>query len=504
MLFQTLLPEIFFISTALMQLFLNTAVFKNSKFNVPLLTKTACYQTLFILLTLFILFVNSKSFCDTSYGIFQVDAANLGLKLIVVLLSIITLFLILPALLLQKINFYELFSFYLFIVFSLLLILCSQNLLSFYVLLEMQTICFYVLSAFNRKSAFSTEAGLKYFISGSFMSGCFLLGSAILFSFLGTLNLQDIYFLLIFKIINLETNYFLFLSMLLITSTLLFKIACAPFHFWAPDVYEGAPLSSTLIFSIIPKLGLIYFFMKWIFCLGFFITIFQPILLLVGIFSCLIGTLSSFGQKRLKRLVIFSSIAQTGFIVAALALNSLDSSIVALAFLLVYLITSILIWGYLVATYYFQWKILSNSKIKQSTLHLTSFSGLFYKNNLWALSFILIFFSIAGIPPLTGFLTKILIFSELINSGYFFVAILLIIISSVSVYYYIRIIKVIFFEPNSVKLLHEEVFQVVFTDVYLKHLYLIFTILLFGLIFIFLYPTNLLTFCTYLIFKTRL
>lgn len=442
--------------------------------------------------------------CWTSFGLLQTDAANVELKLLTVFFSCVTVILLLPAMQIQKLNFHEVFSFYLLTIFSLLLILCSQNLLSFYILLETQTICFYILSTYNRNSAFSTEAGLKYFISGSFMSGWFLLGTATLFSFLGTLNLQDIYSLLIFKINNLEINYFLFISSLLITSTLLFKIACAPFHFWAADVYEGAPLSSTVIFSIIPKLGLIYFFIKWIFCLGFLVNILQPILLFLGVFSCLIGTLSSLGQKRLKRIIIFSSVAQIGFVVSALALNSLDSSIAALAFLVVYLLTSILIWGHIVSSYYFQSKILKISNLKLSTLHLTSLSGLFQKNKIWALSFIIIFFSIAGIPPLTGFLTKVLILVELTNKGQFFVAILLILISSISVYYYIRVIKVIFFEPNSAKLVHEEVFQVLFSDLYSKNLYFIFAFFLFCLVTIFFYPSNLLIFCTYVIFKTML
>jgi NADH-quinone oxidoreductase subunit N len=231
MIFQSLLPEIFLISAALIQLFLNTILFKTPTLNSPLLIKTAGSQAIFILALLFLLFLNAKIECITVYGLLQIDAATLGLKLIIVFFSLLTIYLILPALRVQKLNFHEIFPFFFLVIFSLLLIICSQNLLSFYILLETQTICFYILSTYNRKSAFSTEAGLKYFISGSFMSGCFLLGAAILFSFLGTLNLHDIYSILIFKITNLETNYFLFISILLITSTLLFKIACAPFHF---------------------------------------------------------------------------------------------------------------------------------------------------------------------------------------------------------------------------------------------------------------------------------
>lgn len=171
MIFQAFLPEIFLISSVLLQLFFNTLLVKNLSLNFPIITKEAGSQTIFILIILFFLFLNSKVECWTSFGLLQTDAANVELKLLTVFFSCVTVILLLPAMQIQKLNFHEVFSFYLLTIFSLLLILCSQNLLSFYILLETQTICFYILSTYNRKSAFSTEAGLKYFISGSFMSG---------------------------------------------------------------------------------------------------------------------------------------------------------------------------------------------------------------------------------------------------------------------------------------------------------------------------------------------
>lgn len=138
---------------------------------------------------------------------------------------------LIPALISRKLNFNEVFSLYLLAIFSILLLICSNNLLSLYLTIEMQTICFYILSAYSRSSAFSTEAGLKYFISGSFMSGCFLLGTALIYSFLGTVSLVEIASLLVYKLNSLEVSYFLIVGIILITCTLLFKLACAPFHF---------------------------------------------------------------------------------------------------------------------------------------------------------------------------------------------------------------------------------------------------------------------------------
>ena len=192
------------------------------------------------------------------------NSAIKWLKFFSVGLSIITVYVLIPILRSLRLNFYEVFLFVIFSILSLLLLISSTNLLSFYIVLEMQTISFYVLSAYSRKSSFSSEAGLKYFIAGSFMSGCFLLGTVLIFSVLGTLSLNEISTLLLFKVNHIIASELLFVGVLLILSTLLFKLACAPFHIWAPDVYEGAPLSSSLIFAIIPKLGIIYFFNKFL------------------------------------------------------------------------------------------------------------------------------------------------------------------------------------------------------------------------------------------------
>jgi NADH-quinone oxidoreductase subunit N len=191
----------------------------------------------------------------------------------------------------------------------------------------MQALCFYILASFKRNSAFSTESGLKYFISGAFISCIFLLGASLLYGALGTLNLNYINLLLSFPFENELKNlqHFIILGSLCIIITLCFKISVVPFHFWSPDVYEGSPLSSTIIFSVLPKIIIFTFLIKWIFSISNIFFFIKELFLILGILSVFLGTFFSLKQKKIKKLIIYSSIAQIGFPVAALGSNLFDS-----------------------------------------------------------------------------------------------------------------------------------------------------------------------------------
>jgi NADH:ubiquinone oxidoreductase subunit 2 (subunit N) len=209
-------------------------------------------------------------------------------------------------------------------------------------------------------------------------------------------------------------------------------------------------------------------------------------ILLFGLLSTLIGSLFALTQSRLKRLLLYSSIAQIGFLVVALGINSVQSITSLYFFLLIYLISSLLVWGHLASFLSFQSEVtLFNSKLC-STLLLSNITNFFRFHPLWAFSFSIIFFSIGGIPPLTGFTAKFLILLEVVNAEFFFLAAILIIISAVSVFYYIRVLKLVFFEPKiSYK---KDYSQVIISDFSSYQLYLVFSIFLISLILIFFYP----------------
>lgn len=497
---KSFIPESFLSLSILFQLVFNIRIINNLKYNFPIIDREVFYQTIFILISLFFLYSNLKIEGFFSNFLFVNDESTRVVKMLVLLTCFFTLNVVLQTFSLQTLNFFEFFIIFLLSLLSLLLLVSSSDLISFYLVIEMQSLCFYILSSFKRDSSFSTEAGLKYFISGAFISGFFLFGCSLLYGCLGTLNFNNLSLLLSFPFSSFdhEFKYFILAGVLCVTSTLLFKIACAPFHFWSPDVYEGSPLSSTIIFSIIPKISLFFFFIKWICCINIFFSNIDYILLICGVFSAFLGTFYALSQKRLKKLIIYSSISQIGFLVAGLSLNSLGGYTAVMFFLIIYLITSILIWSHFSLFYSFQQNINTFYKKASTSLFLSSLTNFFNSNKLWSFSFIIIFFSIGGIPPLTGFLSKILILFEVVNSNNILAAVALIIISSVSVFYYIRMIKIMFFEPKALEKYYEK-FQIVFYSSFLDNIYLSIAFLLLLLISIFFFPTSLILFCQYII-----
>jgi len=236
-------------------------------------------------------------------------------------------------------------------------------------------------------------------------------------------------------------------GVLLIIATILFKIAAFPFHFWMPDVYEGSPLASTVVFTILPKFSLIYFLLKFLVSIDTFADTFSFIFLIFGLLSSIIGTLYALIQVRIKRMILYSSIAQIGFIVSGLAIQTNNGFSSVLFFVIIYLITSIIFWSFLVIIYKSQLNYNIVNTINFLTpLEISSFSDILYSNKIFLLAFSVMFFSIAGIPPFAGFISKFYILDSLVSDMLISWATLLLIISAISVYYYIRILKVSFFE----------------------------------------------------------
>ncbi len=488
LIFKSFLPEIFFSLAILFQIVLNTKFINNLKYNFPIIDREVAYQTIFVLIV-FIIFQNDLKID----GIFTTttlanDSTIRIAKELFCLFTILALFFINEAHVLQKLNFTEFYFIFALSVFSLIIMISCSDLLLFYLLMEMQALCFYVLAAFNRNSLFSVEGGIKYFISGAFISGFYLLGVSFLYGGLGTISLNNLQAILSFDLSSYNENlqFLVNLSITLITCTLLFKVACAPFHFWSPDVYDGAPLSSTIIFSILPKIPLFFFFMKWLNSISIVSENLSFLLILLGIFSVFIGTFYALGQKRLKRLIVYSSIAQTGFLVSGLGLLNLEGYSYTFLFLILYIITSILIWGHFVLFHLYSVKTNHYYNKEITSLYISTINNLSKHNIIWSFSLVIIFFSIAGIPPFSGFLAKMLIIYNLVNLNYIVFACILVLISAFSVYYYIRILKVAYFEPKKENL--SEDFKTIYSFSYLESLILIIPILLSVLILLFYTP----------------
>lgn len=495
---KSFLPEIFLSFSILFQLVFNIRLIKKSSLNYPIISHEAYIQTLFILVCLAFLYNGTKVTGYLPQLTFINDESILLVKLILVLIAILLTIIIKTAIKFEKTNFTEYYSIYLLGIFSLLIMLSCQSLISFYLAMEMQALCFYILATINRNSFFSVDAGMKYFLSGSFISGFYLLGASIIYGLLGTLELNVICSLLSWDLVHQGSfiHIGLIIAFILILSTLLFKLACAPFHNWAPDVYEGAPLSSSAIFSILPKISIFYFLIKFLLTSNIYFDYISSILLVFGVLSAFVGTFHAFKQTRVKRLIIYSSIAQTGFLVSALSVQSLESFASIYFFLIIYLISSLLIWGYLINLNNANMFVAKFSGQLSKPLYISDFSNMFNTNAFLAVSFLLVLFSVAGIPPFVGFLSKMQVILVLVSNSNIFSPTALIIISAFSVYYYIRLIKVAFFESKDFDRIISA--QVVFQDDKQEFRNVIFSLLLLALSFLFLFPSQILSFCRYL------
>jgi NADH-quinone oxidoreductase subunit N len=339
---KSFLPEFFLLFCILIQLIFNIKIIVNLKYNYPLIERESFIQSIIILICIFFLYLNLK-ISILSLDFFLVTDFTISfIKSVIIFFSIISLCLFFKNFSIQKLNFFEFFTLFLISIFSSLLMISSNDILLFYLSLEMQSLCFYVLSGFKRDSIFSSESGLKYYISGSLMSAVFLFGCVLIYFSIGTLSLQNIEMLL-FIPINGILNLVLSLGFILILITFFFKIGAVPFYFFYPDIYEGSPLLSTIILSILPQLSLYFFIYKFLVCFNDNYYIFRIILDFCGCLSLLLGTFYSIGQKRIKRFFLYSSIAQTGFLLCCLSIVTSSSFVILYFYLILYLIISLLI-----------------------------------------------------------------------------------------------------------------------------------------------------------------
>ena len=485
---KSFLPEIFISIFILFQLVINVLILYDITNSYPTVFKEVIIQTLFMLFCLLFLLWNNKIEGFFHNFLFLNDLSTKTVKFISILIFIFSFFSLFRSFIYQNLNFFEYFVILNLSILSMLLLISASDFLSVYLVIEMQSLSFYILSCFKRNSAFSTEAGLKYFISGSFISGVFLFGCTIIFSFFSTLNFNALNLLVSipFYISNLYFVYpFLFLGVSFIIFFFLFKVSSVPFHFWSIDVYEGSPLCSTIVFSILPKLALFYMFSKCISIFSSFTQI-EYILLTSSILSIIFGSFFALTQKRFKRFIIFSSIAQTGFLVIALSNPCYNSLISFYFFLFIYLLTSVLIWTNISLFGNFKEKMSYFNNNTESPLFLSSISNFFKTNRIWSLSNVLVFFSLGGIPPLVGFFAKIFILYSLVESKNLIYSFIMIVLSAISVSYYLRIIKIIFFEKIIKKL---DCLQISLSDSFLVYEYFIISLILFLLFFLFFSPS---------------
>ena len=321
-------------------------------------------------------------------------------------------------------------------ILGMLVMISSNDLIVFFIALELQSLALYVLASFNREQTKSSEAGLKYFILSALSSGLLLYGCSLIYGFSGSTN-----FIIISEAMN-SNQYGLTFGIIFILVGLAFKISVVPFHMWAPDVYEGSPTPVTLFFAVVPKIAALTVFIRFLY-LPFINVIdqWQIIIIFLSIASMVFGAVAAIGQKNLKRLVAYSSIGHMGYALAGLAVGTNSGIQSSIVYISIYIVMNLGLFSCL----------LMMKRNDQYQENIEDLSGLSKNHPLLSLSLMIILFSLAGIPPMAGFFAKFYIFTAVIEQSMYFLAIVGLLSAVISAFYYLRIIKIIYFDPEKEK-----------------------------------------------------
>jgi NADH-quinone oxidoreductase subunit N len=333
-------------------------------------------------------------------------------------------------------------------VIGLLVMVTCNDLLVIYLGIELQSLCLYVLACLKRHSRYSTEAGLKYFILGAFSSCILLFGMSLFYGFTGITNLSDMEFLLCnYQGALLESKGFL-LGLLLILIGLIFKAGGVPFHVWLPDVYAGSPTFVTSFFAVVPKIAVFGLMIK----MGTVVSMVEGIdvlLLYSGLLSLLVGSLGGIYQTTIKRLIAYSAIGHTGFVLLALYVGGIDGTVAVCLYVLIYVFMLVNLFGIILS--------LRRQSDGGSVRLLGSLHEVYRSNGMVGMWLCLLLFSMAGIPPLAGFYSKLYVFFVMIKEELFFVSIIAVFLSVLGAVYYLRLIRILFFNASRKWGFYEEI-----------------------------------------------
>nr|WVH38022.1 NADH dehydrogenase subunit 2 [Ganoderma leucocontextum] len=423
-------------------------------------------------------------------GLFQVTTISQLLDILILVIGSIIL-IAWPSLNISKVKITENMPYageysliVLFSTFGASLLVSSADLISMYLSIELQSFGVYILTTLHRDSESATSAGLKYFLLGSLSSCIILLGSGLVYTNTGLTNLESIY-----NLISVSENTAILqglsLGIVLIIVGYLFKVSAAPLHNWAPDVYDDSPTIVTIWITIMPKISILIFLLEIQSQIGnSLITIFslslKTLLLISSLLSLLIGTIVGLAQLKIKRLLAYSTISHIGFMLLALAINTEQSIDSFLFYIIQYSITNLNTFLILIALGY----VLKNNSQSilesfQDIKYITELKGLFFNNPLLSLSLTICLFSMAGVPPLLGFFSKQFVLYSAMQSEYYFIGIIAIIVSVISASYYLKIIKVLHTDSKEIVEVTESK-----TTLSSLHSFMISTLTLFILLFI--------------------
>ncbi len=316
---------------------------------------------------------------------------------------------------------------------GMMIMISSYDLILFYMGLELQSLSLYVLASFNRDNPRSAEAGLKYFVLSALSSGLLLYGCSLIYGFSGSTNFD-----IISQNMNQATTGSIF-GIVFILVGLGFKISAVPFHMWAPDVYEGSPTSVTTFFAIVPKVAALTVFIRFLYVPFMnLIDQWQMIIIFISIGSMILGAVAAIGQTNLKRLMAYSSIGHMGYALAGLSTGINEGIQGSIIYISIYVLMNL---GIFSCIFMMKKKDIFYEDVKD-------LSGLSKNHPVISICLLLLLFSLAGIPPLAGFFAKFYVFMAVIKSELYTLAIIGLIATVISAFYYLRIIKIIYFDES--------------------------------------------------------
>jgi NADH-quinone oxidoreductase subunit N len=316
------------------------------------------------------------------------------------------------------------------------MMISANNLISLYVGLELQSLALYVTAAFRRDTVKSTEAGLKYFVLGALSSGMLLYGASLIYGYTGTTD-----FAVLAKTLtgDAQPAVGLIVGIVFLSAGLAFKISAVPFHMWTPDVYEGAPTPITAFFAAAPKVAAVALFTR-VLVVPFapMIHQWQQIIVVISVLSMALGAIAAINQRNIKRLMAYSSIGNIGYALVGLAAGTPLGVSGLLMFMAIYVVTTLGAFGV----------ILAMRRQGEMVEEIGDLAGLSKSQPLLAYTFVVFLFSMAGIPPFAGFFGKWFVFNAAIDAHLYVLAVIGVLASVVAAFYYIRVIKVMCFDPG--------------------------------------------------------
>ncbi|GAB6184074.1 NADH-quinone oxidoreductase subunit N [Thermodesulfovibrio hydrogeniphilus] len=419
--YNVILPEIVF--TALFLIYFVAGLFiKNRTLNSFLVIATAA-------ITAFTLF---NFYGEIFNGMFVADQFSQTLKLVSLLSLVLCTVISIRYKEIKDEIFYEYSILMMLSTLAMMLVVSSRDFITLFLSVEFMSLGLYLLAGSAFKDLKSNEASIKYYVLGSFISAFFLFGIAVIYGVTGNTNFISV---AKFIEINSSSQYYLIFGVLAIVSALCFKAGCAPFHQWSPDVYEGAPTPVTAFMSVGPKAAAVGAIARVIFeAFKGRLDLWLPFLVFIALLTIAIGNVLALRQKNLKRLLAYSSIAHAGYVMLAVIACSQESLSAISFYMIVYAFMNI-------GTFATVMAVPDGEKIE-------SYAGLSMSNLYISVCMLFFLFSLAGIPPFGGFVAKFLVFKSIINAGYIWVAVVGIIFSILSAFYYLRIVMKMFFESR--------------------------------------------------------